>query len=63
MDKPHLYPLHNVISSLAYSAQGSDVDTVIIDGNIVMEKREIKTLDVERIKYNAERTSINLISR
>jgi len=52
-----------VISSLAYSAQGSDVDTVIIDGNIVMEKREIKTLDVERIKYNAERTSINLISR
>lgn len=63
MDKPHLYPLHNVISALAYSAQGSDVDTVIIDGNIVMEKREIKTLDVERIKYNAERTSINLISR
>ena len=39
MDKPHLYPLHNVISSLAYSVQGSDVDTVIVDGNILMENR------------------------
>jgi len=63
MDKPHLYPLHNVMSALAYSAQGSDVDTVIIDGNIVMEKREIKTLDVERIKYNAEKISISLLNR
>jgi len=63
MDKPHLYPLYNVMSALAYSAQGSDVDTVIIDGNIVMEKREIKTLDVERIKYNAEKISISLLNR
>lgn len=47
MDKPHLYPRHNIISSLAYSVQGSDVDTVIVDGKIIMEKREIKTLDVE----------------
>jgi len=61
MDKPHLYPLHNVMSALAYSAQGSDVDTVIIDGNIIMENREIKTLDVERIKYNAQKTAIRLL--
>lgn len=63
MDKPHLYPLHNVISALAYSAQGSDVDTVIIDGNIVMEKREIKTLDVERIKYQVQKATKSLINR
>ncbi len=37
MDKPHLYPLHNIVSALAYSVQGSDVDTVIVDGNIIME--------------------------
>ncbi len=63
LDKPHLYPLHNLISLLAYSAQGSDVDTVIIDGNIVMENREIKTLDVEKIIYNAEKLSKDLINR
>ena len=63
MDKPHLYPKHNIISSLTYSAQGSDVDTVIVDGNIIMENREIKTLDVEKIIYNAERAAKNLINR
>ncbi|MGN9164757.1 amidohydrolase [Tissierellaceae bacterium HCP3S3_D8] len=63
MDKPHLYPKYNLISALSYSVQGSDVDTVIIDGKIVMEKREIKTLDVERIKFMAERQAKDLINR
>ncbi|HSH35577.1 amidohydrolase [Schnuerera sp.] len=63
MDKPHLYPRHNIISSLTYSVQGSDVDTVIVDGNIIMEKREIKTLDVEKIMYNAEKVAKDLVNR
>lgn len=62
-DKTHLYPRHNIISALAYSTQGSDVDTVIVDGNILMEKREIKTLDVEKIKYMAEKHAKDLIKR
>lgn len=63
MDKPHLYPRHNIISSLSYSVQGSDVDTVIVDGKIIMEKRELKTLDVEKIKYMAEKHAKDLINR
>ncbi|CCQ96805.1 5-methylthioadenosine/S-adenosylhomocysteine deaminase [[Clostridium] ultunense Esp] len=63
MDKSHLYPRHNIISSLAYSVQGSDVDTVIVDGKIIMEKREIKTLDVEKIMYNAEKAAKDLVGR
>lgn len=63
MDKPHLYPKHNTVSALSYSVQGSDVDTVIIDGNIIMENREVKTLDVEKIKFMAEKHAKDLISR
>ncbi|HHV38964.1 MAG TPA: amidohydrolase [Tepidimicrobium sp.] len=63
MDKAHLYPRHNMVSAVAYSAQAPDVDTVIIDGNIVMEDREIKTLDVERIIFEGERVAKDLISR
>jgi 5-methylthioadenosine/S-adenosylhomocysteine deaminase len=48
-DKPHLQPLHDVVSALVYSAQASDVETVIINGNIVMENRSLKTLDVSEI--------------
>jgi 5-methylthioadenosine/S-adenosylhomocysteine deaminase len=55
MDELHLLPLHNHISSIVYSVQASDVDTVIIDGNIVMEKRELLTVDEEKIKYFARK--------
>lgn len=63
MDKPHLYPKHNVVSAVAYSCQASDVETVIVDGKIVMEGYEIKTIDVEKIMYNAEKSAKDLINR
>lgn len=63
VDKAHFYPHHNTISSLAYTAQAADVDTVIIDGKIIMEKRKIKTLDVERIKYETDRVAGDLMKR
>ncbi len=63
VDKAHFYPHHNIISSMAYSAQAADVDSVIIDGKLIMEKREIKTLDVEKIKFETERVAQDLVKR
>lgn len=53
-DKPHLYPLNDPHSAVVYSAQGGDVDTVIVDGAILMENRELKTIDEERVKFEAD---------
>jgi cytosine/adenosine deaminase-related metal-dependent hydrolase len=44
-DAPHLTPSFDPVSTLVYAAHGSDVDTVVIDGKIVMEHRQVKTLD------------------
>ncbi|MCR2044659.1 amidohydrolase [Anaerosalibacter massiliensis] len=63
MEKPHLYPKHNVVSAIAYSCQASDVDTVIVNGKIIMEGYEIRTIDVEKVMYNAERCAKDLINR
>lgn len=50
-NKPHLKPKNNVISSLVYSAFGSDVDTVIVKGNVLMENRKMKVFnEVDTIK-------------
>ncbi len=35
---PHLMPTISPLSNLVYAAEGSDVDTVIIDGKIIMEE-------------------------
>ncbi|MEM7113044.1 MAG: amidohydrolase family protein [Chloroflexota bacterium] len=45
MDKPHLYPLLMPAHRLIYFAKGSDVDTVIVNGEILMEKRQVKTVN------------------
>ena len=51
------YPHHNNLSNLFYASHGNLVDTVIVDGEILMEKRIIKTLDVERIYHEVEKRS------
>lgn len=43
--KPHIYPLHNVVANMVYCTKASDVETVIIDGEIVVENRRIKGID------------------
>lgn len=49
INKSHLYPSNDIVTNLVYSANGADVDTVIIDGNIIMENRNIKNIDENQI--------------
>ncbi len=60
--KAHLCPLYNEISHLVYSARGADVDTVLINGKIVMENREITTVDIHKVLNMAEKTKENLLA-
>jgi 5-methylthioadenosine/S-adenosylhomocysteine deaminase len=62
-DKPHLTPLHDLYANLVYSACGSDVDTVIVDGAVLMEKRNVRTLDERAILEKADETSHDLLKR
>lgn len=62
-DKPHLQPLNNLYATLVYSAQASDVDTVIVDGKVLMENRELKTIDWERVSYEAKRSAARILSQ
>ncbi len=62
-DKPHFYPKNNPISAIVYSAQASDVDTVIIDGKIIMQDRTFKSIDEEKIKYEVDALSSKLLAR
>ncbi len=50
---PNLTPFADPYSMVAYSMEPGNVDTVIIDGKIVMENREILTIDEEEVKKEA----------
>lgn len=49
LNTPSLTPRNNLIAGLSYSANGSEVETVIIDGKIVMEDRKVLTMDEELV--------------
>lgn len=49
MNKPHLQPIHNISSLLAYSVNGADVDTTIVNGKILMKQRQLLTIDEEEL--------------
>ena len=49
LNSPSLAPRNNLVAGLCYSANGSEVETVIINGKITMENRKMLTMDEERI--------------
>ena len=54
MHKPHLAPLHMPAYRIAYFANGADVDTVLVDGQILMENRQVKSVDEEQVLLQAQ---------
>ncbi len=55
LNAPSLTPLNNAVAALSYSANGSEVDTVIINGKVVMRNRELLTIDEERVRHEIAR--------
>ncbi len=53
LDKPHLFPNNDTVGLVCYSAQGSDVCMTMVDGKILYENGEFKTLDREKVMFNA----------
>jgi 5-methylthioadenosine/S-adenosylhomocysteine deaminase len=47
LQTPHATVAHNPISSLVYSAKGTDIHTLLVDGQIVIEGGELKTFSDE----------------
>ncbi len=62
-DKPHFYPKNDPMAMIVYSAQAADVDTVIVDGNILMKNRAFTHIDEEKIKFEVDTLSKRLLGR
>jgi len=52
-----LCPLGDPLSAIVYSADSCAVESLMIDGRMLMHKRELLTLDEERIRYEAVKSA------
>lgn len=55
LKKLHSTPQADPISGLVYSARGSDVETCLVDGRILMRDRELLTMDHEYILRESQK--------
>jgi 5-methylthioadenosine/S-adenosylhomocysteine deaminase len=63
MSEPEWIPLYNPIQNLVYSATGSSVQTVLIDGQIVMEDRQVKTIDEQGVLEHCQGRARGVLAR
>src|SRR5713226_9795480 len=55
LDDLNQTPYYNIYSDLVYATKAGDVQTVIIEGRVVMRDRQLLTLNEETIKADARR--------
>ena len=60
LNSPTFRPKNNLASALAYSANGSEVKYLFVDGKEIVSKGELLTVDCEKIYYEAERVIAQL---
>jgi len=53
LDQPNAVPMYEIYGQIAYSLKGSDVDTVIIGGKIVMQDHLLLTVDERKVLEKA----------
>ena len=60
---PHCQPNINPVSTAVYSANGSDVLSLIVNGDLLMHERKVLTMNEEKVIDNASKRIYHLIEK
>jgi 5-methylthioadenosine/S-adenosylhomocysteine deaminase len=61
--QPHLSPMFHPASHLVYAAKGSDVQTVIVNGNLLVRNRSLVNLDLDEIMQCADSVALRIAQK
>jgi len=53
LEEPNAVPMYDTYAQIAYSLKASDVETVVIEGKVVMQNRKLLTIDETRVLEKA----------
>ncbi|MEM8852474.1 MAG: amidohydrolase family protein [Pseudomonadota bacterium] len=63
LKKPHLYPPNMPLYRIVCFANGADVDTTIVDGEILMQGRKALSVDEDTVLEDAARATTTMLER
>ena len=63
LDRFHLQPAipETILTNLVHSARASDVDLVMVDGKLIVERGVVQTVDAEAIRRRTAEIAVNLL--
>jgi 5-methylthioadenosine/S-adenosylhomocysteine deaminase len=59
-DRARQTPLYDPVSHIVYTSRGDDVDTTIVNGQVLMERRAMKTLDEKAVIAEANAAAVKV---
>lgn len=62
-DNPYMYPVHDLVNNIVYSASGNDVVMTVSDGRVLYKDGEYMTIDVEKTYYEAEKNKEKILKQ
>lgn len=63
VNKAHFQPVNDLVSQLVHCAKATDVDTVVVDGKVLMRERRCTLLDEEAVLRGAQAARRDLMNR
>ncbi|MDR0907610.1 MAG: amidohydrolase [Rikenellaceae bacterium] len=63
IEKPHFHPRNDMIAGIVYCAKAADVDTVFVDGRMVVAGGRVVGLDTEGLYRRIDRTVRDIIAK
>lgn len=63
LDRPHIAPVHSAQSALVYNANGNDVDTVIVNGQVLVRGGRHTTVDEAGLIADCQRAAEAMCAR
>lgn len=63
LDQPNMHPIHDLLNNLVYSASGTDVLMTMVNGKVLYENGEYKTIDVEKTIFEVEKATKGILAK
>lgn len=63
IDQPNMRPVHDLLTNILYSACSGDIKMTMVDGKILYENGEYKTIDIATVMDNVDRCTQEILDK
>ena len=63
IDQPNMHPVHDLLTNIVYSACSGDIKMTMVDGKVLYENGEYKTIDIKNVISDVEKSTQEILAK